>query len=256
MFDSPSYLSNTGLVPLTAEAHVLTSKEVLEKTGISRATLNNYISWGIVPRPEVLPPAPDDGAAPRIGYFQPGVIARIEEIQRLKREGWSISRITERFGVPGGCRPEPARRPRPGATNRAAPRCPRSRWARSTSPPTSSTTGSRWCGSTPPPARRPGPTWRPCPRAPCLAACSSTLPDRAGATAPTRGRATPSCDCTSASRASGARAWRMSVGTWRLPTCRCWRACTATRSRSTSRWWSACRSPPNAPVRTAPSCMP
>ncbi|MDB5872177.1 MAG: hypothetical protein JWQ07_1619 [Ramlibacter sp.] len=76
---------------------MLTSKEVLEKTGISRATLNNYISSGIVPRPEVLPPQPSDGAAPRIGYFPPDIVERIEEIQRLKREGWSITRITEHF---------------------------------------------------------------------------------------------------------------------------------------------------------------
>src|SRR5688500_13510988 len=76
---------------------LLTSKEVLERTGISRATLNNYISCGIVPRPDVLPPEPNDGAAPRIGYFPPEIIARIEEIQRLKRQGWSITRITQHF---------------------------------------------------------------------------------------------------------------------------------------------------------------
>ena len=77
---------------------MLTSKEVLEKTGISRATLNNYISWGIVPRPEVLPPEPQDGAAPRIGYFPDDVVDRVEEIQRLKKQGWSITTITEHFG--------------------------------------------------------------------------------------------------------------------------------------------------------------
>jgi adenylate cyclase len=95
---------------------LLTSKEVLEATGISRATLNNYISSGIVPRPEVLPPEPSDGAAPRIGYFPPETIARIEEIQRLKREGWSITRITEHFTgtaapVPAGSAAESASRP-------------------------------------------------------------------------------------------------------------------------------------------------
>jgi adenylate cyclase len=78
---------------------LLTSKELLEKTGISRATLNNYISWGIVPRPEVLPPEPRDGAAPRIGYFPDQVVARIEEIQRLKRERWSITKIAEHFAA-------------------------------------------------------------------------------------------------------------------------------------------------------------
>ncbi len=77
---------------------MLNSKEVLERTGISRATLNNYISCGLVPKPDVLPPQPADGAAPRIGYFADDVVARIEQIQSLKREGWSITRITEHFG--------------------------------------------------------------------------------------------------------------------------------------------------------------
>jgi adenylate cyclase len=76
---------------------LLTSKELLEQTGISRATLNNYISWGIVPRPEVLPPEPRDGAAPRIGYFPDEVVKRIAEIKRLKADGWSITRIAEQF---------------------------------------------------------------------------------------------------------------------------------------------------------------
>lgn len=78
---------------------MLNSKEVLEQTGISRATLNNYISWGIVPKPDVLPPEPQDGGAPRIGYFPDEVVARITEIQRLKRDGWSMSRIAEHFGA-------------------------------------------------------------------------------------------------------------------------------------------------------------
>jgi len=79
---------------------LLNSKELLELTGISRATLNNYIALGIVPRPEVLPPEPDDGAAPRIGYFPPETAQRIAEIQRLKQEGWSMSRIAAHFGAP------------------------------------------------------------------------------------------------------------------------------------------------------------
>ncbi len=77
------------------------SKEVLERTGISRATLNNYISSGIVPRPDVLAPESADTTARRIGYFPVEVVQRIEEIQRLKREGWSLDRITEHFGGGG-----------------------------------------------------------------------------------------------------------------------------------------------------------
>ena len=76
---------------------MLNSKELLEKTGISRATLNNYISWGIVPRPQVLPPGPQDGAAPRIGYFPEDIVNRIADIQRLKKEGWDMKRISQHF---------------------------------------------------------------------------------------------------------------------------------------------------------------
>jgi adenylate cyclase len=78
---------------------MLTSKEIIERTGISRATLNNYIASGLVPRPQVLPPGPQDGAAPRIGYFPDDTITRIEAIQRLKREGWSITRIAEHLAA-------------------------------------------------------------------------------------------------------------------------------------------------------------
>lgn len=78
---------------------MLTSKEIIERTGISRATLNNYIASGLVPRPQVLPPGPQDGAAPRIGYFPDDTIARVETIQRLKQQGWSITRIAEHFAA-------------------------------------------------------------------------------------------------------------------------------------------------------------
>lgn len=74
---------------------MLTSKEILGRTGISRATLNNYIAAGLIPRPEVLPPGPDDGGAPRIGYFPDDTAERIETIQRLKGEGWSLGRILQ-----------------------------------------------------------------------------------------------------------------------------------------------------------------
>lgn len=87
---------------------MLTSKEILERTGISRATLNNYIAAGLIPRPDVLPPDPEDGDAPRIGYFPEETVQRIETIQRLKREGWSLGRILESFSSPGGISAAPA----------------------------------------------------------------------------------------------------------------------------------------------------
>jgi class 3 adenylate cyclase len=66
----------------------------------------------------VLPPNPDDGAAPRIGYFPDDTVARITDIQRLKREGWSISRIAARFAGLSGAEPndrssQPAPAPAP-----------------------------------------------------------------------------------------------------------------------------------------------
>jgi adenylate cyclase len=86
---------------------LLTSKEIIERTGISRATLNNYIATGLVARPQVLAPGPEDSAAPRIGYFPDDTIDRVLEIQRLKREGWSIGRIADHFAK--GDAPPPPR---------------------------------------------------------------------------------------------------------------------------------------------------
>ncbi|RYY77816.1 MAG: MerR family transcriptional regulator, partial [Comamonadaceae bacterium] len=103
--------------------HVFTSKEILERTGISRATLNNYISSGLLPRPDVLPPDPADGSAPRIGYFPDDTITRILEIQRLKSEGWSMGRIAQHFAGGGSALPVPAATPLAGLPA-AAPRLP------------------------------------------------------------------------------------------------------------------------------------
>jgi class 3 adenylate cyclase/DNA-binding transcriptional MerR regulator len=89
---------------------LLTSKDIIERTGISRATLNNYIASGLVPRPQVLPPGPEDGAAPRIGYFPDDTVERVETIQRLKREGWSITRIAEHFAAQAAGAASPALR--------------------------------------------------------------------------------------------------------------------------------------------------
>lgn len=106
---------------------MLSSKEILERTGISRATLNNYIAAGLVARPEVLPPGPEDGGAPRLGYFPDDTVERIETIQRLKGEGWSLARILQYFdrqpaapqpSSPGVASPSPSIPP-PAAPARA-----------------------------------------------------------------------------------------------------------------------------------------
>lgn len=77
----------------TTGSEEISSKELLDKTGISRATLNNYIKMGIVPKPNVK--IPDSGTAKtkRIGYFPGWVVTRILAIQRMKQEGMSMTLI-------------------------------------------------------------------------------------------------------------------------------------------------------------------
>jgi len=91
---------------------MFTSKDVMRLTGISRATLNNYIALGVVPRPAVGPAASPDERARRIGWFQDDVVERIREVQRLKAEGVPMAGIARRLGVegrPASASPSPAR---------------------------------------------------------------------------------------------------------------------------------------------------
>ncbi len=75
------------------------SKEILEQTNISRATLNNYIRFGILSKPILRQPQPEEGDAKMMGYFPDETISRIEEVQRLKKEGMSMAEIVRRIGV-------------------------------------------------------------------------------------------------------------------------------------------------------------
>ncbi|MDP6707281.1 MAG: adenylate/guanylate cyclase domain-containing protein [Alphaproteobacteria bacterium] len=76
---------------------MLTSREVMARTGISRATLNNYIALGILPRPIVGVAGPGAGSVRRIGYFEDEVVERIQEVQQLKRQGLAMTDIATRF---------------------------------------------------------------------------------------------------------------------------------------------------------------
>ncbi|OPL11484.1 MAG: hypothetical protein AVO39_05240 [delta proteobacterium MLS_D] len=76
----------------------ISSKEVLERTGISRATLNNYIKMGILPRPSVRIPEAGATGTKRIGYFPRWVLDRIDEVRRLKNDGLSIEGIVDILG--------------------------------------------------------------------------------------------------------------------------------------------------------------
>ena len=73
---------------------MLTSVALLEGAGISRATLNNYIAVGLLPRPEVRRQSAAPGEAPTtLGYFPDWALDRIQQIQELKRAGASMDDI-------------------------------------------------------------------------------------------------------------------------------------------------------------------
>ncbi|RJR33762.1 MAG: hypothetical protein C4576_27675 [Desulfobacteraceae bacterium] len=72
----------------------ISSKEILDRTGISRATLNNYIRLGILPKPVVQRPKERAGGIKKIGYFPSKVLETIEFVQQMKREGRSIGEIS------------------------------------------------------------------------------------------------------------------------------------------------------------------
>ncbi|MFZ2301494.1 MAG: adenylate/guanylate cyclase domain-containing protein, partial [Gallionella sp.] len=72
----------------------LTSFEVMQAANISRATLNNYISQGLLPRPLVKNPEPGTSTQARqIGYFPDEVLARLEHIRQLKKDGYAMTEI-------------------------------------------------------------------------------------------------------------------------------------------------------------------
>ncbi len=73
----------------------LSSTELLDKTKISRATLNNYIKMGLIPRPVVKRPVNPNSKAKKIGYFSESVIDRIWTVQRMKEQGKSMDAIVK-----------------------------------------------------------------------------------------------------------------------------------------------------------------
>jgi class 3 adenylate cyclase len=77
---------------LATNSKVISSKEVIARTGISRATLNNYISLKMIPSPSIRRPE-EPGGPTKIGYFPVWVVERIEKIRELKTSGMRMSEI-------------------------------------------------------------------------------------------------------------------------------------------------------------------
>ena len=73
---------------------MMSSKDLLDQAQISRATLNNYIGLGLIPKPEVKRTAANPGEAlTTLGYFPDWALSRIDEIRAMKRQGLSMEAI-------------------------------------------------------------------------------------------------------------------------------------------------------------------
>ncbi|UCG22288.1 MAG: hypothetical protein JSU80_06850 [Deltaproteobacteria bacterium] len=83
-------------MPSPLQPGMISSKEVMARTGISRATLNNYIGLNLIPPPSVRPPE-EPGGPTKIGYFPEWVVDRIEKVHQLKGQGMRMSQIAMHF---------------------------------------------------------------------------------------------------------------------------------------------------------------
>ena len=73
---------------------MLSSLELIQATGVSRATLNNYIAQSLVPRPVVQKPGENSTSRARqMGFFPEETVSRIQHIQQLKKDGKSMAEI-------------------------------------------------------------------------------------------------------------------------------------------------------------------
>lgn len=71
----------------------MTSRQLMLRAGISRATLNNYIASGILPKPVLKKSEPGTGRAPRIGHFPLSSLRTIEQVGTLKKQGLRMTDI-------------------------------------------------------------------------------------------------------------------------------------------------------------------
>ena len=78
---------------------MISSKALIDQTGISRATLNNYIQLGILPKPVVqsLSASADEGGARVLGFFPDDALERVQAVQILKGQGLSMAQVSERL---------------------------------------------------------------------------------------------------------------------------------------------------------------
>lgn len=79
---------------------MISSKELIEKARISRATLNNYVQQGLLPKPDVRGRSETKlGLSKNMGYFPVAALDRIDEIRQLKRNGWRMQDIVAKLAA-------------------------------------------------------------------------------------------------------------------------------------------------------------
>lgn len=90
---------------------MLNSKEILARTGISRATLNNYVARGLLPKPVVMNPGAEGGGPKQLGYFPDDAVETVLRVKRMRDQGMSMDQIKEmlsgRIGQGEGESPQP-----------------------------------------------------------------------------------------------------------------------------------------------------
>jgi len=75
----------------------ISSIEITDNTGISRATLNNYIKYGLLPKPEIRKPTLGSTKAKQVGYFPKNVLDIISRVKEMKKEGKSMEAIVNQI---------------------------------------------------------------------------------------------------------------------------------------------------------------
>ena len=71
----------------------ISSADLLRRTGLSRATLNNYIKMGMIRSPLIGKPVDPASHARQMGFFPDSVLDTIEKIRQFKTEGHLMEEI-------------------------------------------------------------------------------------------------------------------------------------------------------------------
>ena len=81
---------------------LISSNEIIDKTGISETTLANFIILGIIPKPIVKEPVSEDTDTEQIVFFPSDVLERIFNVKLMKQPKNSMKDIIQFFQNPIG----------------------------------------------------------------------------------------------------------------------------------------------------------